>query len=88
MIGELYQFGWHDTFDVWEAAGRPTLLEEVVREQVRQILATVRCCLSMRMSRGNSTASRNALKWRLDVAEHIRFRVLLFGPAGRKGRRT
>ena len=40
MIGELYQFGWHDTFDVWEATGRPTLLDEVVREQVRQILAT------------------------------------------------
>jgi trimethylamine:corrinoid methyltransferase-like protein len=33
------QLGWHDTFEAWEAAGRPTLLEEV-REKVGQILAT------------------------------------------------
>jgi trimethylamine--corrinoid protein Co-methyltransferase len=39
--GELYvsQIGWHDTFEAWEAAGRPTLLEEA-REKVGQILAT------------------------------------------------
>ncbi len=39
--GELYvsQLGWHDTFQAWEAAGRPTLLEEA-REKVGQILAT------------------------------------------------
>ena len=39
--GELYisQLGWHDTFEAWEAAGRPTLLEEA-REKVGQILAT------------------------------------------------
>jgi len=39
--GELYvsQLGWHDTFEAWEAAGRPTLLEEA-REKVEQILAT------------------------------------------------
>ena len=39
--GEWYisQIGVHDTFEGWEAAGRPMLLEEV-REKVRQILAT------------------------------------------------
>ncbi len=39
--GEMYisQLGWHDTFEAWEAAGRPTLLEEA-REKVGQILAT------------------------------------------------
>jgi trimethylamine--corrinoid protein Co-methyltransferase len=39
--GELYvsQLGWHDSFEAWEAAGRPTLLEEA-REKVGQILAT------------------------------------------------
>jgi trimethylamine--corrinoid protein Co-methyltransferase len=39
--GEMYisQLGWHDSFEAWEAAGRPTLLEEA-REKVRQILAT------------------------------------------------
>jgi len=38
--GEMYvsQLGWHGTFEAWEAAGRPTLLEEA-REKVRQILA-------------------------------------------------
>jgi trimethylamine--corrinoid protein Co-methyltransferase len=37
--GEWYisKFGWHDTFEAWEAAGRPTLLEEA-REQVAQVL--------------------------------------------------
>ena len=33
------QLGWHDTFEAWEAAGRPTLLEEA-REKVDHILAT------------------------------------------------
>ncbi len=39
--GEMYvsQLGWHGTFEAREAAGRPTLLEEV-REKVAQILAT------------------------------------------------
>ena len=39
--GEWYvsQLGWHDTFEAWEAAGRPTLLEEA-REKVDHILAT------------------------------------------------
>jgi trimethylamine--corrinoid protein Co-methyltransferase len=39
--GEMYisQLGWHDSFEAWEAAGRPTLLEEA-REKVGQILAT------------------------------------------------
>jgi trimethylamine--corrinoid protein Co-methyltransferase len=39
--GEMYisQLGWHDSFEAWEAAGRPTLLEEA-SEKVRQILAT------------------------------------------------
>jgi trimethylamine--corrinoid protein Co-methyltransferase len=38
--GESYvsQLGWHDAFEAWEAAGRPTTLEEA-REKVRQILA-------------------------------------------------
>jgi trimethylamine--corrinoid protein Co-methyltransferase len=37
--GEWYvsKFGWHDTFEAWEAAGRPTLLDEA-REKVAQIL--------------------------------------------------
>ncbi len=41
--GEWYvgQLGWHDTFEAWEAAGRPTLLEEA-REKVDHILATHR----------------------------------------------
>lgn len=39
--GEWYvnKLGVHDTFEGWEAAGRPTLLEEA-REKVEQILAT------------------------------------------------
>jgi trimethylamine--corrinoid protein Co-methyltransferase len=39
--GEWYvsKFGVHDTFEGWEAAGRPMLLEEA-REKVEQILAT------------------------------------------------
>jgi trimethylamine--corrinoid protein Co-methyltransferase len=39
--GEWYisDFGVHDTFEDWEAAGRPTLLEEA-RERVDHILAT------------------------------------------------
>jgi trimethylamine--corrinoid protein Co-methyltransferase len=39
--GEWYvsKFGLHDTFEAWEAAGRPTLLDEA-REQVDQLLAT------------------------------------------------
>ncbi|GAG33930.1 unnamed protein product, partial [marine sediment metagenome] len=39
--GEWYvpQLGWHDTFEAWEAAGRPMLLEEA-REKVKLILAT------------------------------------------------
>ncbi len=39
--GEWYvsKFGVHDTFEGWEAAGRPSLLEEA-REKVGQILAT------------------------------------------------
>jgi len=39
--GEMYisQLGWHDSFEAWEAAGRPTLLEEA-REKAEQILAT------------------------------------------------
>jgi trimethylamine--corrinoid protein Co-methyltransferase len=38
--GEMYvsQLGWHDSFEAWEAAGMPTLLEEA-REKVAQILA-------------------------------------------------
>jgi len=39
--GEMYvsRFGWHDSFEAWEVAGRPTLLEEA-RERVGQILDT------------------------------------------------
>ena len=39
--GEMYisQLGWHDGFEAWEAAGRPTVLDEA-REKVGQILAT------------------------------------------------
>jgi trimethylamine--corrinoid protein Co-methyltransferase len=39
--GEMYvsQLGWHETFEAWEAAGNPTVLEEA-REKVDQILAT------------------------------------------------
>jgi len=39
--GEMYvsRIGWHDSFEAWEAAGMPTLLEEA-REKVEQILAT------------------------------------------------
>jgi trimethylamine--corrinoid protein Co-methyltransferase len=39
--GEMYvsQLGWHDSMEAWEAAGRPTLLEEA-REKVANILAT------------------------------------------------
>jgi trimethylamine--corrinoid protein Co-methyltransferase len=39
--GELYisKLGWHDSFEAWEAAGRPTVLEEA-REKVGEILAT------------------------------------------------
>lgn len=33
------QLGVHDTFEGWDAAGRPTLLEEA-REKVEEILAT------------------------------------------------
>jgi len=38
--GEMYvsQLGWHDSFEAWEAAGKPTLLGEA-REKVDQILA-------------------------------------------------
>ena len=41
--GEWYvsQLGWHDTFEAWEATGRPTLLQEA-REKVDHILATHR----------------------------------------------
>ena len=39
--GEWYvsKFGMHDTYEAWEAAGRPTLLEEA-REKVNQILTS------------------------------------------------
>jgi trimethylamine--corrinoid protein Co-methyltransferase len=39
--GEWYvpQLGWHDTFEAWEAADRPTLLDEA-RGNVERILAT------------------------------------------------
>ncbi len=39
--GEWYvsKFGLHDTFEAWEASGRPALLDEA-REKVDQILAT------------------------------------------------
>jgi trimethylamine--corrinoid protein Co-methyltransferase len=39
--GEWYvsQFGLHDTFEAWEAAGRPALLQQA-REKVEAILAT------------------------------------------------
>ncbi len=39
--GEMYvsQLGWHGSFEAWEAAGNPTLLEEA-REKVVQILTT------------------------------------------------
>jgi trimethylamine--corrinoid protein Co-methyltransferase len=39
--GEMYvpQLGWHSSFEAWEAAGNPTLLDEA-REKVEQILAT------------------------------------------------
>jgi len=39
--GEWYvsKIGWHDTFEAWETAGKPTLLEEA-REKVERILAT------------------------------------------------
>ena len=39
--GEMYisQLGWHDGFEAWEAAGRPTSLDEA-HEKVGQILAT------------------------------------------------
>jgi len=39
--GEMYipQIGWHDGFEAWEAAGKPSLLEEA-HEKVGQILAT------------------------------------------------
>jgi trimethylamine--corrinoid protein Co-methyltransferase len=39
--GEWYvsKFGVHDSFEGWQAAGKPTLLEEA-REKVEQILAT------------------------------------------------
>jgi trimethylamine--corrinoid protein Co-methyltransferase len=39
--GEMYvsQLGWHDSFEAWVAAGRPTLLEEA-REKVEKILDT------------------------------------------------
>jgi trimethylamine--corrinoid protein Co-methyltransferase len=39
--GEWYlsQLGMHDTFDSWDAAGRPTLVEEA-RDMVNQMLAT------------------------------------------------
>jgi trimethylamine--corrinoid protein Co-methyltransferase len=38
--GEWYvsQLGWHDTFESWMTAGKPTLLEEA-RQKVEQILA-------------------------------------------------
>jgi trimethylamine--corrinoid protein Co-methyltransferase len=39
--GEWYfsQLGVHDTFEGWDAAGRPSLVDEA-REKVEQILAT------------------------------------------------
>ena len=39
--GEMYisKLGWHDSFEAWEAAGRPTVLEEAC-EKVGEILAT------------------------------------------------
>jgi trimethylamine--corrinoid protein Co-methyltransferase len=39
--GEWYvsKFGLHDTYEAWEAAGKPALLDEV-REMVNQLLAT------------------------------------------------
>ena len=39
--GEMYisQLGWQDSFEAWEVAGKPTVLEEA-REKVEQILAT------------------------------------------------
>ena len=39
--GEMYisRLGWQDSFEAWEAAGRPTVLEEA-REKVGEILAT------------------------------------------------
>jgi trimethylamine--corrinoid protein Co-methyltransferase len=39
--GEWYvsKFGLHDTFEAWEAAGKPALLDEA-REMVNHILAT------------------------------------------------
>lgn len=39
--GEWYisQLGVHDTFEGWDAAGRPTLVEEA-RDMVNQMLAT------------------------------------------------
>ena len=38
--GEMYisQLGWQDSFEAWEAAGKPTVLEEA-REKVGEILA-------------------------------------------------
>lgn len=41
--GEWYvsKMGLHDTFEAWEAASKPTLLEEA-REKVERILATHR----------------------------------------------
>jgi trimethylamine--corrinoid protein Co-methyltransferase len=35
----ISRFGMHDTFEGWEAAGRPRLLEEA-REKVDQILSS------------------------------------------------
>ena len=39
--GEMYisQLGWQDSIEAWEAAGRPSLLEEA-RGKVERILAT------------------------------------------------
>jgi trimethylamine--corrinoid protein Co-methyltransferase len=39
--GEWYipQIGWHDTFDAWQAEGRPDLIEEM-RDEVNKVLAT------------------------------------------------
>jgi len=39
--GEMYisQLGWQDSFEAWEAAGKPTVFEEA-REKVGEILAT------------------------------------------------
>ena len=39
--GELYisKFGFHDTFEQWEASGRPSLVEQV-RSQIAHLLAT------------------------------------------------